>query len=419
MIDLSRSSVRFDVMESASLDAIVASANVLLHTEATSHAIWPWLDQMDAPNLASLKPGLQLTSLDRVGTEPGRSGSEVWLGTFFPATTGPRVPYASTPLVIKVRRPSNGGKDPLQDENKRAHTARAYMGDASPFAIPVHLDGASTNQHYSVLWSPFSSSTQVWVGGSPSHDDLMNALRHERVEARTYITSALEALNWMHHSASVPPDERETSYGQEYRWYLRSFLDDDATWWHTWAAQWGDASTPMSHDLGADHHNPLWVCSQLKDRRLRLVGGVVHGDLHPRNIVLDHEKRCRIIDFGWSTTDAHITKDFVLLDANLRAMTLPAHVGLQDMAALHIGAGDVSLTTNAVVHHRVPLVQVVQDMAAKRLRVSIGSDEWRAHYTIPLFLVTVGLLRHLGSSDNHLALRHLVLCLADEIGQRL
>jgi len=50
--------------------------------------------------------------------------------------------------------------------------------------------------------------------------------------------------------------------------------------------------------------------------------GAIQGDLHPGNIVYTRGGRPAIIDFGWASDKAHVAKDFVLLECNLRFLFL-------------------------------------------------------------------------------------------------
>ena len=54
--------------------------------------------------------------------------------------------------------------------------------------------------------------------------------------------------------------------------------------------------------------------------------GAVHGDLHPKNIVLGNYGNVQIIDFGWAGVDPHVVVDYALLDINIRGTTLPSQI---------------------------------------------------------------------------------------------
>ena len=52
----------------------------------------------------------------------------------------------------------------------------------------------------------------------------------------------------------------------------------------------------------------------------------VHGDLHPSNVVLDVNANPNLIDFSWCTNEAHILKDFLVMECSIRFFMLPRHL---------------------------------------------------------------------------------------------
>jgi hypothetical protein len=415
--ELSQTDITFDVMDPKALAALVRSANRVLVNDSTAEDVWPWLLQMTGPQRRALQPKLQLTSLDRIGTEQGRSGAQVWLGAFFPAGGLDASLARSSPLIIKLRH-RHPGRAPLADEYSRARRARAYIGDASAFALPVHLDKATAGYHYEVLWSPFSTATGFWTKDGLQHADLLEALRaNDFNSAHPMITQAYAALEPMHTRKGAGTKIVRRTYSDEYSPYLRGILSTAETWWSTWASQWGGEGHRMTRDLSRQRLNPLWVATRILALERPLHVATIHGDLHPRNIVRSLGGRCRIIDFGWSGVEQHITKDFALLECNLRAVTLSADLGLDLLAKLNGAPRIVTpLAVTDVLSQRQRMVAELRVVASERLQCTPPSVEWWFEYELPLFLVALGLLRHIRHADNQLALRHFVLTLANAIG---
>jgi thiamine kinase-like enzyme len=65
-------------------------------------------------------------------------------------------------------------------------------------------------------------------------------------------------------------------------------------------------SEPDVEEFGTTYKNPLWVLSKLKSFSCDIYCGAIHGDLHPKNIMLSESGVPRIIDFGWTSYDSHI-----------------------------------------------------------------------------------------------------------------
>lgn len=141
------------------------------------------------------------------------------------------------------------------------------------------------------------------------------------------------------------------------------------------------------------------------------------GDLHPRNILFSSQKAPHVIDFGWAEDGAHIAKDFALLECNVRFMVMRPEITpseLHDLGRWIGFDGDAPLFANAYCQSRVNLVKCIRGRARN---VFPEDTDWDVEYIIPLFLIALGLLKHLRDTDNQAAATSFVLSLANYLGQ--
>jgi predicted unusual protein kinase regulating ubiquinone biosynthesis (AarF/ABC1/UbiB family) len=141
--------------------------------------------------------------------------------------------------------------------------------------------------------------------------------------------------------------------------------------------------------------------------------GAVHGDLHPKNIVIDGDEVARIIDFGWAQPASHIVIDYVLLDLNLRGTTLPSQLGEGEVLSLagFLRPGQDKATLNGMARRRAEIIE--QEIWARAQKSAV--TDWEREYLVPMLLVGYGLLVHLDSARNQPALVATVLSLAGEL----
>jgi aminoglycoside phosphotransferase (APT) family kinase protein len=139
--------------------------------------------------------------------------------------------------------------------------------------------------------------------------------------------------------------------------------------------------------------------------------GPVHGDLHPKNIVLDKQMQPSIIDFGWAQRQGHLVRDYALMEVNLRAMTLPSHVpfGALLSHAREFAPGIQPYGADAIIRDRSNLIR--RGIWARMTQQGVV-ESWDWEYVVPLFMVAFGLLKHLDSARNQMALLLTVLGLA-------
>jgi aminoglycoside phosphotransferase (APT) family kinase protein len=154
---------------------------------------------------------------------------------------------------------------------------------------------------------------------------------------------------------------------------------------------WAAPSEPRVRDW----INPLWLVEKVRALRTSVQVGVVHGDLHAGNVAPRDNDVPAIIDFGWSAERAHVASDFVLMECNLRFITLRPQLADADLERF-VGAlawdpdPDPATALSDYLSARWELVKVVRGAA----RAVFAEDtNWSREYLVPLFLVAFGLLR--------------------------
>jgi hypothetical protein len=414
----------YDILEEDRLAAVLGSADRLLCkllSEASEsgnwnlrESVWPALGALKARDAKylSIKPVLVLIPLSRIGAKGGFSGSHILLGYFSDGTDTTRL-YSSLPLVVKLSE-RDGSEHKLRSEYTLAGEIRPYLAyRKDSFAVPIYLD--VEDRHYDVLWSPFALPELIEWGTrlkleAKDMRQLVDPMSPDLGAARSLIESVFSILTPLHTRAGLGGWYLR-SYADEYRPYLRDFGEK---WGTEWKAIWGTEQNTA--DLGRDDWaNPIWVQDKLSlVAKTELLCGAVHGDLHPGNILYSTPESPSLIDFGWADSDAHVAKDFVLLECNLRFTYLPGDLPPADVRVLSrwIGQGT---PCEPLRDNRTTEVQKTISIIRDTFRERIGDRDWDVEYVIPLFLVSFGLLRYVSDYKNQIAARLTVLELATYI----
>jgi hypothetical protein len=234
-------------------------------------------------------------------------------------------------------------------------------------------------------------------------------------EQKTLLDKAFKILDDIHgHSPRV----QMKNLIQEYKPYLRG-IEDAGLWGERWKAVWGPKSAQETGDLGRRWTNPFSILSKLSRRKKqKLRCGTVHGDFHPRNIVLTNEGLPRFIDFGWAQKNAHIAKDYALLECNLRFVALRSDVPIRDLVAMARWVGLNQRPPKVESPHcreRVSLIGSLRQII--KTKFGDGLEDER-EYNWSLFLIALGLLKHIHHFDNQIAARLTVLSLASHVARK-
>lgn len=380
--------------------------------------IWPSLagNQIETEHCT-----LRVLPLNRLGGEEGKSGASVFVAYFFASDKV----WPSLPLIVKLAKPKlDSDRDKCKQEFEDAKLLK-HLFCLSPtgFAVPLHCDEHNEERPCSVLWSPFASADGIW--GEISNNSNRLKLRIEDVwkllkeadcpaaRVEEALKSAFEFL-WPLHQKGGRSKVSERSYDQEYGPQLRKI--DSADWAAKWRSCWGADDTLRTTDFGQEWANPFNVLKRIRECSANLFCGGVHGDLHPKNIVFSRGTPT-IIDFGWANGDAHIAKDFVLFECNVRFVTLPASVSYHDIACL---SNWISFDQNAPVFSSDDLrgrLKLVSLIRAKAQKAFPPGTDWDLEYVVPMFMVAIGLLKHSNDFSSQISTRQHVLHLASYISE--
>ncbi|MCP4372385.1 MAG: phosphotransferase [Deltaproteobacteria bacterium] len=431
--------IEFDLLDQEELEAIKHSAQNLLNRIFTSKAadgtwniresIWPVIEIKKV----GVQAGLVLLPLSRIGGSEGYGGGRVMIGYFVDCSKNERI-LPSRPMVVKITQPqlkANKLHDILESEQSAAMSIRPFVLNKDSFAIPLHFDGADNPDGYSVLWAPFSSSRWIWDHRRKSRlsleiYDLWQLLKKEedmdiqRVNFSTsghdackIISDVFKLLMPFHKggkSDPVPPFKRYIT--QEYRNDLKRI---EGPWVKKWKHIWGTEVEKYTNDLNVTWVNPFWVLEKIRLLpEVPLYCGAIHGDLHPKNIVLSENKLPFIIDFEFASDQSHITKDFVLMECNFRFVALSPNIPYETLATMSqwIGFDDTNIPDydNEYCHQRIKLISTLREIARDTFP---KETNWDIEYILPLFLTALSLLRFMSNFDNQTAARVCILSMAN------
>jgi Ternary complex associated domain 9 len=413
-----------ELMDDASRCALMGTLERLLSSELLEQ-VWPAaFDRKQEKNgLSHEEIDIVVLPLDRIGAPPGASGARVFVAYYShrESSSASRC-LASPPLVVKM-----GSRDKLLTEiDFRKSWPTLGQDIRARFAMPIKLD--DTNPDIAVLIAPFRSRyapDQEGLRNGVGVVDLWSLLHKPEelkavVEWRTIencIAQALAAMDAPHRNNKATYSRSKTSYYRAYDWYLRN----------TYAPPGAQSDRGHIPELifGKESHvaafgrrwpNPVSVISDIMDPSIihEATVGAVHGDLHPKNIVLGHSDVVQIIDFGWSCSGAPVVVDYLLLDLNLRGTTLPSQLGEQE--ALAIGNFlDESQDPSGLHPLLIPRARLIKEQIWRPLREKKIVLNWSSEYLIPFFIIAYGLLVYLDAARNQPAMIASVLHAADRI----
>lgn len=366
-----------------------------------------------------------IVPLDRLGAAPGFSGSKVVIAYYADAE---KQYHSSRPLVVKIGEPKKLD-DEYQNGSQWAQIAPPQnLRFATPRKKPFPASGMS------VLLSPFSSLTKRRAGTGTRYDMKIDDLWRRLIEgekdpatpgewgkACACVEDLMQLMQDPHEDGVQDRTltRKRLSYLDEYRPYLRGAHDPESDRTDNTkliSDLFGDADRTTA--FNREWPNPSHVLRRLLADRPEFEGatGCVHGDLHPRNVVLDDHGMSNVIDFGWAKKGRHVIVDYVMLDINVRAMNAPSQVHPDDvlsLASFLLPTGTLP-TGMLSLKRRAELIETSIWAAAKPF-----VQDWTTEYVTPLFLVAFGLLVYMDSARSQAALKATVLASAEHIERSL
>lgn len=355
---------------------------------------------------------LHLFPLVRIGQMEGKSGSQVLIGYFSSDDC------KSNLLVVKTRpKKENGAEDALKIEHDNAQTIKPLTyACKDSVAIPIFTD--QDRSKFSVLWSICFAEHASDGSEFSNVKDLRNLFADEMpsIEIGKHFSTVFTILRGCH-TRLDRPRYQPRKFGDEYGWYLREF-SEDSDWGRAWTRYWAPSDRATLDGGGV---NPICVLKRLCERTATLQVGYIHGDLHLGNILLPND-RASLIDFGWAHDDAHVTKDFVLLECNLRFLLLRPQIPEKDLLKIANWIswdesvppdldGYLNLMCDFIRQVRGSARAVLEGRGAPPRVVN-----WDEEYLAPLFLVAFGLLRFAPQLGNQRAAILTIERLANHIG---
>lgn len=355
--------------------------------------------------------------LDRIGAPLGASGASVFV-VYFAHDNADTDWAPSAPLVVKVGDPEHLGKE----FGAWKSWPRVAEQNAESFAFPICI--VDISDEHSLLVAAFKSEFTMERSGrryKVQLRDLWKVLndkreldaskddQHSTIER--IVKGALSALTETHRNSKTQCERDELNYAKSYEWYLRGTVGEGRRA-HIPRSLFGFEDAVFA--FGKHWPNPVHVVEKvLKLPSLEGTFGPIHGDLHPKNIVLTANENVRIIDFGWARHRQHVIVDHLLLDINLRATTLPSQLSIEDVVAL-----SSFLDRDAEIASLPESVQaraaIIQRQIWATADEKIVSD-WTKEYLIPLLLVAYGLIVYLDDARNQTAFIATVLALAAKV----
>ena len=218
------------------------------------------------------------------------------------------------PFVVKIAAESD-----MQKELGGIKHISLYVDDAKNTADCCQADIGA------LLYRHAGATTADKVGSSKEFGEVAYDLT---VPTDSLICCLNEVYSKMEtaHRAAKPEEIDLLEEDKGYEWYLRNNRPSRIE------AILGELR--KVHDtfefLGAQIYNPLYAIREVHKKRTCKVGPV-HGDLHPKNIILDgNYQKVGLIDFAWSAYPRHTLVDYTLLENSLRFMLFPGFCSLPE-----------------------------------------------------------------------------------------
>ena len=161
----------------------------------------------------------------------------------------------------------------------------------------------------------------------------------------------------------------------------------------------GDYNEKLISLCGHSIINPLFFLDKHEGfkQKICFIEKHLHGDLHPRNVIIDTYYRPHLIDFEWAHV-GHALKDYVLLEASIKFFYMPKTLN-----------SILEFERKLINFQKYKDIQLIPDLEGdiifreaycfieeirKKARKFCLWDDWQKEYLSSLFLVTYGLLKY-------------------------
>jgi hypothetical protein len=348
-----------------------------------------------APRLRAGAKAISIERLDRVGY----SGSTLYKAWGTKDASG-------KPVVIKI-----ADEEIIDEESQAVTEAKVYFEELNGVDQPIRNAGRAGLIY--PLFADTPGATSVTELKDVAFENLTKAEDRRRSDLLTGLYSGCFA--YAHES-----QQRTMKFGPEYRKYRRMKGTEDPSERRI-ASVLGEARAGDRALLETSFPDPRSVRELVEDRRTRCAKAhIIHGDLHPNNVMIDSAGRPKLIDFAWATRNQHVLKDFVLLECSLRFLlfdrVLPHDQQYDLDLSLLAEDGPVGLKDDAKTSDDRRLRRLGAMLTAIRKGASAASGptyDFEDHYLTAQFLMLFGLLQYDGYNLPY-ALRALGM-----IGQRI
>ena len=407
-------------------------------------SIWPSIISCNK----KIKPLLVIEPMNRLGGDFGKAGNTVLAGRLFHSEQSPNI-LPSIPLIIKITpdpdlfKSNNADrinkiKKMLKDEWAASNYLEHLFSERNQFALPIYFEECPNQCNVLVAplfsnTSPPSTTSNRELSTHAMIQDIYqilslyrNNLQHDERKRKLHnIISSLKYLQLAHCTPSADNTDK-INLIEHYSWELRDFTNyvrgQDINYpTKYWIDTWGENKYISDHGYH-DWINPLFTINKI-NKDLGLINvrtGAIHGDMHPRNIVLTENNTARIIDFGWTRPVnrkheyQHIMKDFVLMEANIKFMSLPPHLPNSDIDLIskYINYTTYFEPQSNETMFRKELIDKIRNIAKDH---NFNSINWLYEYFIPLFFVSLGLLKYCHEAECTWAFRKSILYLSNYI----
>jgi hypothetical protein len=149
--------------------------------------------------------------------------------------------------------------------------------------------------------------------------------------------------------------------------------------------------------FGLRTRNPLFLLKKVKDNLndFNTVGWVsaVHGDFHPRNIIIGDITRAAIIDFGWAQPSFHTIVDFVLMEISIKFFYLPWSISRRELKIIENDLVMDFIPDQKIKDQRLAgAIKVIKAVRTHAYQyIDRSDDNWFINqYLFPLYLLTMG-----------------------------